>query len=141
MIRSILNAIFRREKQTDKSENQYPEFVWSLTGNIVNEHEYGENKEIRRGSKHFSPGTKVYCIPEFGGMGHENITVIGIPRRSRKHIKVTLPTRLIENWRVKKVYHPHILKLLDENWQWSDKEFSRREALRYADGFTEYPRR
>ena len=139
MISSLLDLIFGR-KQSNKEDEEYPTFIWSLIGNIVDKHEYGEDKEIRRGSKHFSPGAKVYCIPEFGGMAHENITVIGIPRRSRKHIKVILPTRLIENWRVKKVYHLHVLKLLDEHWQWSDTDFSRREALKFAEGFTKYPR-
>ena len=139
MIRSFFKAIFKR-KQPNKKGDELPDFVWSLVGNIVDEHEYGEDKEIRKGSKHFQPGAKVYCIPEFGGMAHESITVIGVPRKSRKHIKIILPTRLIENWRVKKVYHPHVLKLLDEHWRWSDTEFSRKDALIYAEGFTKYPR-
>jgi hypothetical protein len=36
---------------------------WCLVGNIVEEHRFGESKELRRGSKHFTPGTKVYCLP------------------------------------------------------------------------------
>jgi hypothetical protein len=39
------------------------EFIWSLVGNIVDAHFFGEQKEIRRGTKHFSPGTKVYYFP------------------------------------------------------------------------------
>ena len=138
MIRSLLKSLFTRTKE--EKDDKPLEFVWALTGNIVDEHEYGEEKEIRRGSKHFSPGAKVYCIPEFGGMGHERITAIGIPRKSGKHIKVILPTRLIENWRIKKVYHPHVIKILDENWWWSDSEHSKEDISKYVDSFIKYPR-
>jgi hypothetical protein len=129
---SLFKSIFTQKKRQSDSL----EFVWSLVGNIVEKHEYGENREIRKGSKHFSPGAKVYCIPEFGGMGHENITVIGIPRRSRRHIKVTISSSLIENWRIKKVYHPHVVKLLDEHSKWSDSEWSRKEILKYVKMFS-----
>ncbi len=60
---------YNKTGQAQSSEN-LDDFMWSLVGNVINEHEFREEKEIRRGSKHFSPGTKVYCIPEFGGMAY-----------------------------------------------------------------------
>ncbi|PTB97028.1 hypothetical protein C9994_04685 [Marivirga lumbricoides] len=45
-------------KDTEKIES-----IWCLVGNIINEHYYGEEKEIRRRTKHLRPGAKVYCFP------------------------------------------------------------------------------
>lgn len=143
MIRKLIARLFStkgKDEQNDVSKNS-EEFVWSLVGNIVDEHEFGEEKEIRRGTKHFSPGTKVYCIPEFGGLGHERITAIGIPRKSSRNIKVVLPSKLITNWRTKKVFHRHILALLTDNWNWRDNEKSKKEAEEFAKSFIDYPRK
>lgn len=143
MIRKLIAKLFStnaKSEQNDTSQNS-EEFVWSLVGNIVDEHEFGEQKETRRGTKHFSPGTKVHCIPEFGGTGHERITAIGIARRSNKHIKVVLPSILIVNWRTKKVFHPYILSLLTNNWHWKNDEKSKKETEEFAKSFIEHPRR
>ena len=57
-------------------------FEYCMVGNIIDKHYYGEQKlEIRRGTKQFRPNAKVYIFPEFPGMGHENIVVIGKPRK------------------------------------------------------------
>ena len=40
--------------------------------------EFGETKEIRRGSKQFTSGTKVYCLPPQWGDGYEKVVAIGI---------------------------------------------------------------
>ncbi len=45
------------------------EWRWCLVGNIAGAHEFGEEHEIRYGTKHFSAGTKVYAYPEFWGNG------------------------------------------------------------------------
>lgn len=138
MFKFLIRLLSKKKK--NYQDDHSLEFVWALTGNIVKEHEYGEEKEIRKGSKHFSPGAKVYCIPEFGGKGHDRITAIGIPRKKRRHIKVILPTRLIENWRIKKVYHPRVVKILDKNWWWGDSEGSKKDIMNYVDSFIRYPR-
>lgn len=94
------------------NEEHYEE---CLIGNIINKHYYGQNKEIRKGSKHFGPGTKVYIFPEFGGSGHESIRVLGKPRKAKKLINVVIPTRLIENVRIKKVYNKKVIALIENN--------------------------
>ena len=63
-------------------KNLEQEWRWCLVGNIVQTHEYGENHETRIGAKHFSPGTKVYCMPGNWGDGYENIVVIAKHRKS-----------------------------------------------------------
>src|SRR4051794_15360864 len=100
---------------------------WCLVGNIVEEHEFGESKEIRRGSKHFTPGTKVYCLPPQWGDGYEKVVAVGIARGSRRWITVVLPSRLITNWRAKAVYKPAVRRRLGEgfngfNRQWKSQK-------------------
>lgn len=84
------------------------DFEWCIIGNIVDQHYYGEEKEIRRGTKQFGPGAKVYCLPEFGGMGHEQIRVIGKPRKQNRLINIVMASSKIKNYRVQKVFHRKI---------------------------------
>jgi hypothetical protein len=104
-------------------------YVWCLVGNIINEHYYGENLEVRRGSKHFSPNTKVYCFPPMWGDGYENIKVIGRHRKSKKFITLVMQSELITNWRLEKVYSPYIIKELYGNKVWTDLEEDRETIL------------
>ncbi|MEL6611976.1 MAG: hypothetical protein AAFQ53_07765, partial [Bacteroidota bacterium] len=83
---------------------QHEEAPWCLVGNIVQEHRFGEEGEVRTGSKHFGPRTKVYIAPRgWDGYVLYNATVIGRPRRTSRFIAVTIRSRLIENWRVQQV--------------------------------------
>ena len=77
------------KKMEDSTESEF-----CIIGNIVDKHFYGEQKEIRRGTKHFRPNAKVYCLPEFGGMGHETMVVVGVPRKSKRFIKIAIPTKM-----------------------------------------------
>jgi hypothetical protein len=58
------------------SEQQQSEGIWCLVANVAPEQVYGEQPEARRGTKHFSPNTKVYCFPPLWGDGYENIRVV-----------------------------------------------------------------
>ena len=100
---------------------------WCLVGNVVEEHACGESKEIRRGSKHFTPGTKVYCLPPQWGDGYEKVVAVGIARGSRRWITVVMSADLITNWRAKAVYEPAVLRRLREgfngfNGQWKSQK-------------------
>lgn len=90
---------------------------WCLVGNIVDEHPHGEQKERKRGSKHFSPGTKVYCLPPQWGDGYEKAVVVGLHRGSRKWVTVVMSTSQIANWRAKIVYKPVVLERLQNGFQ------------------------
>lgn len=92
------------------SITELPEWIWCLVGNIKSTHEYGENHEIRHGTKHFSGGTKVYCYPSHWGDGYENIHVIGKPRKSRNLIMIVIQRNLIENFRLKQVYNKRVIE-------------------------------
>lgn len=95
------------------------EWQWCLVGNIVEKHEFGENHVIKYGTKHFRPGAKVFINLVYGGMGHENILVIGVPRHMKKYIEVVIRRAYVCNFRVQKVYKPAVLKLMnDSEWDW-----------------------
>ncbi len=87
-----------------------------LVGNIIGDHYFGQNKEIKSGTKHFRAGSKVYLFPEFGGMGHQRIIVIGLPRKKFKKIKVVIQTNLVKNVRIKKTENPKLIQEIEENF-------------------------
>lgn len=113
----------------DKDENNYT-WRWCLVGNIVEKHTYGEEHEIRYGSKHFSGGTKVYIAPAQWGDGMENVVVIGLSRYSRQFIEVVIPSKLIENVRLGKVYKPVLLKrMYESSYRWWDNSDNDRDSI------------
>jgi hypothetical protein len=100
-------------------------FIWCLVGNIIEKHYYGEEKQIRTGTKQFSPNTKVYCFPALWGDGYEDIKVIGRPRSSNKYITVIMKSKYIKNWRLQKVYQPYVINKMDEENGWDDSDNSK----------------
>lgn len=96
-------------------------YVWCLVGNIVQNHEYGEDKELRGGTKQFRPGAKVFMAPENWGDGYENIVVIGCPRHSKQYVELVTRSAYIENYRIQKVFSPFILEMMEHsNYRWWD---------------------
>jgi hypothetical protein len=117
------NKIYEEELRA--RENREVEFIWCLVGNIIGEHPVGENKAIKRGTKHFSSGTKVYCFPPKWGDGYEKIYVIGRPRQSLRFIKVIIKSEFVTNWRMQKVYSNHIKRDMIKNHGWDETEESK----------------
>ena len=106
------------------------EWRWCLVGNIVEEHAFGEEHVIKYGTKHFRPGAKVYINLVYGGMGHENILVIGVPRHSKKYIEIVIRRKYVCNFRVQKVYRPAVLKMMSASkWDWWDNSDETRDTL------------
>ena len=106
------------------------EWMPALVGNIVDEHEYGENHEIRRGTKQFGPGAKVYLAPAQWGDGYEKVYVIGQPRHSRKLIQVVMSCSKITNFRAQKVYSPAVLNMMRKSTiRWWNEDEDTMDAL------------
>jgi hypothetical protein len=76
---------------------------WCLIGNIG-----------KSGTKHFAPGTKVYCFPPQWGDGYEKVVVIGRHRGSRRFVTMIVDSSGITNWRAKVIYSPEVLRRLRE---------------------------
>ena len=112
-------------------------WVWCLVGNIVEEHDYGEEHETRSGSKQFRPGAKVFCAPGQWGDGYENIVVLGVPRYKKGYIEVIIKRKLVCNFRMQQVFKPAVLKRMcdsEREW-WNDNENTRLEIISYLEYF------
>lgn len=111
------------------------EWRWCLVGNIVKTHEFGENHEIKYGSKHFSAGTKVYMAPVQWGDGYEQIYVIGKPRHGHNYITIIMRREYIENIRLRKVYNPAVLERMNKSvsrW-WGNTDAARDDIIPYLE--------
>jgi len=114
------------------------EFRFVLVGNIIDKHYYGENKEMRRGTKHFRPGAKVYLLPEYGGNGHTDIPVYGLPRRSKRKIYIVVRGHMIKNIRVKKTFDPKLIAMIDDNFFYDYFDNDEAGLQGFADSINEY---
>lgn len=110
------------------------DFIWCLIGNIVEEHESGIISEIKNGTKHFSPNTKVYCFPPLWGDGYEIIKVIGRHRTSKRYVVMVIPSKYVTNWRLQKVYRPYMLKVMHSQNGWTDSEKDKERILKILNG-------
>lgn len=98
------------------------EWRWCIVGNIVDERECGEAHEIRRGIKNFRPGARVYINLVYGGMCHERILVIGVPRHCPRYIETVIRREYVRNFRIRRVFKPAVLKSMDKSaWDWQGK--------------------
>ncbi len=122
-------------KSYDEYINNGHSWCWCLVGNIVESHEFGEEHEIRYGTKQFSHGTKVYLAPAQWGDGYENIVVIGLPRHRSKLIEVVTRSEYVENYRMKKVFKPEVLKKMCSSQRiwWGDTENDRIKIVSYLE--------
>ncbi len=92
-----------------------PESQWCLIGNIAEEPPSGPGGEdVKIGTKHFSPGTKVYCFPAEWGDGYDQIRVVARHRGSKRYVTMIISSSWVTNWRAKVVYSPEVIRRLEE---------------------------
>ena len=103
-------------EKTEKVE--LPSSLVCLAGNIVDEHTYGKDNQIVHGTKHFSPGTKVYCYYVTGGDGFQRFYACGKLRGRRSYITVVMDSKYIENFRATVVYSPSLIRKLLHDGVW-----------------------
>ncbi len=68
--------------------------------------------KIMPGTKHFSRGTKVYCLPMQWGDGYDQIKVVGRHRGSKKFVTMIISSSWVINYRAKVIYNPEVLRRL-----------------------------
>ena len=111
---------------------------WCLVGNIVNKRVSGEKgQETKHGTKHFSPGTKIYAFPAQWGDGYEKVIVVGRHRGSKDFVTMVIRSDWVTNWRAKMIYNPEVLRRMQEGvckfWapqNWKNKT----EVMKYLGG-------
>jgi len=125
-----------------------PAPVWCLVANVVAERRAGPGGvNVRRGTKHFAPGAKVYCLPPLWDSYHkvrsvDKIVVVGRHRRSHRYMTIVTRTEWLTNWRIQLVYSPHVIRemvrFVQDRWSWLDPsiDYLRANGLVW-DGSTE----
>lgn len=101
--------------------------IWCATANIKKEVLFGQDHILRKGIKHFRGGAKVYIAYAYGGMC-DNATVIGHHRSNGRYIKVTIPVKHLENFRLELVYSPKVIELINKNTDEGFIEYSKEYA-------------
>lgn len=128
-----LSQLFKRKaKPLDASLKSQ----WCLIGNIVQERPAGHGGlQIKRGTKHFAPGTKIYAFPVQWGDGYQRIIVVGRHLGSKAFVTMVINSEWVTNWRAKVVYNPEVLRRLQEGacrfWKKPQNWKSEREVRKY----------
>jgi hypothetical protein len=105
---------------------------WSVVANVVDERLWGQGAEVRRGTRVFSPGTKVYLIRGHWGEGGERVDVLGRARRTKRWVRSVVASSHLENWRAMLIHEPSVLRRLTDDEIRGDH----RRAQDLAEGFT-----
>lgn len=106
-------------------EKHESESAWCLVANIVEKRQIGnDGGDVKHGTKHFPPGTKIYCMPAQWGDGYAQIKVIGRHRGSKQYVTMVIKSEWVTNWRAKVVYSPEVLFRLreDSRAQWQSQQ-------------------
>lgn len=102
-------------------------------GNIVKEH-VDEDGTVFYGTKAFPGGTKVYLDDRTYGVNEGMVNVIGL-NRFKKYALENIPDTFIEHVRMKRVYKPTILKIMDhlesvDGWMWRKRTAEDKRAVK-----------
>lgn len=98
--------------------------AWCLVANVKEVIEEGDptDANYRKGTRHFSPGTKVYCSVPIWGDGFERIKILAKHRGSSGLICIVVATKYLENFRAQNTASPIIVNSRHtKNFMW-DKE-------------------
>ncbi len=99
----------------DEHHSGSAEGVWCVVANIKREHAYGPGGvETKIGTRQFRGGAKVYIAGCWPGTC-DAVVAIGLQRKSRKFITCVVDVMHVENFRVKLIYHPRVLELIQED--------------------------
>jgi hypothetical protein len=118
-IQDLLSRLWTYLVRERTSADDYT-FIYCLVGNIVDRHVAGSTLGVRRGTKQFAPGAKVYCFPPTSG--GDRIQVIGKPRKKKGLITVYMRPEFIKNWRLQKVYDSYVITEMFRDFGWTDSE-------------------
>lgn len=89
-----------------------PEWIWCLVANVAEDATYTrKDGTVGKGTKHFSPGTKIYIGSTWhGSYGDLKFVVMGKPRHQRRLIQIYMGEDKLCNFRLKKVYDKRVIE-------------------------------
>jgi len=89
--------------------------IWCIVANIKREHPFGPGgKEVKVGTRQFRGGTRVHIAGCYAGTC-DGVICIGLHRHSRRFITCAVHVKWLENFRVKLVYQPRVIELIESN--------------------------
>lgn len=121
--------------------------MWCVVANVREGIYYGPNQGdwVQIGTKHFSPGTKVYVVGVNWDAEFTKIRVVGKHRGSPRLVAMVMRPSWLTNWRAKVIYEPKALRKIREggfprtlrSFPTDDSEDSREKAEHLAQQFAE----
>jgi hypothetical protein len=126
-----LTSEHHHESRDDPNAPQSPrpEPIWCVVANVVAERRCGPGRtELRRGTKHFAAGAKVYCFPPLWGDGYERIKVVGRHRGSHRYVTIVIRSEWLTGWKVQLVYSPHVIGEMPD-WDSSTESKEKAEVI------------
>ena len=79
------------------------------------------------GTRHFAPGSNVYCYPL--ATDHGIIKVVGIHRVTHRYLTVFVSADQLTDWQVEQIDQPLLIKELASEWDDTDDSRIRAEQL------------
>jgi hypothetical protein len=84
--------------------------VWCPVANVVAERCSGPGDvEVRRGTRHFAPGAKVYCTPIYYYWS-DSLVVVGRHRGSHRYATLVVRRQWLTNIHIELVYSSHVIR-------------------------------
>lgn len=92
--------------------------VWCPRATLCDERAFGpDGKEIRRGSKHFAPGARIYLRRVMGYPDDvPDVEVVGRYRATHRYVRMIIRASWLGSWRADLVYSPQAIRLLWPKW-------------------------
>lgn len=91
---------------------------WSVVANVASIDGPHGQRSGRTGTRHFSPGTKVWVLPPQWGDGGEKVFVVGRHRGRRGGlVRMVISRRDLTSFRVRGVYSPAVWRELVRPWR------------------------
>ncbi len=114
-------------KQDTKRQH---EPVWCVIANVVDATLWDFGGQVmRQGTRHFSGGQIVYCLPPLLGGISGSVVVVGPHRRTHRYIRVIVPGRHLTNWQVGLVDCPAVVAELRSQWDGTDESRALAERI------------
>ena len=102
-------------------EPDLPKWIWCLVANVAEyprDDHFNVMKMLRRDTKHFTPGARVYVYPVQWGDGWERMVVVGKERGTHRYVRKVILGAMLEDFRLKKVYSPTIISWMCGERSW-----------------------
>lgn len=131
----------------ERASRPLPAWIWCVVGNIHTDQPSGENNSAGRGTRQFSPGTRVYFYPEASdhAIRRRSAPVLGKQSGQSTLVRSVIGFDCVEKLRVKQVHDGHVIGAMVRGWLsseiagsprvygWDDSDASAADARDRAD--------